>query len=270
MNCLLILVVVNVTTTLNRMGVFGDVMEIKEVLGAIGLVDRDIKVYLACLKLGSATVNKISKEAGTYRTYTYDILRSLMDRGLVNYVVKEKKHFFEVSNPERILEILKEKEDQVKEILPMLQEMRQSITEKPAVEFYEGLAGVNLIHDMILREKPEEIRVFGNPEQHSEIMKFYLPRFVKTRVKKRIKARVIIKDSKVGREWMKGKEKEELRETRFFPLQPLDFPAVTYMWENKIAYFTIEKKIVAVLIENENISQAQKVVFENLWLVAKK
>lgn len=258
------------TTALNRMGVFGSVMEVKEALGAIGLVDRDIKVYLACLKLGSATVNKISKEAGTYRTYTYDILRSLMGKGLVNYVVKEKKQFFEASNPERILEILKEKEDQVKEILPTLQGMRQSITEKPTVEFYEGLAGVNLIHDMILREKPKEIRVFGNPELHYEIMKFYLPRFVKTRVKEKIKARVIIKDSKIGREWMKGKETEELRETRFFPVQPVEFPAVTYMWNNKIAYFTIEKKIVAVLIENENISRAQKVIFENLWSVAKK
>lgn len=258
------------TTTLNRISVFDGVMDVKEALEAIGLVDRDIKVYLACLKLGSATVNKISKEAGTYRTYTYDILRSLMGRGLVNYVVKEKKQFFEASNPERILEILQEKEDQIKEILPTLKEMRQSITEKPSVEFYEGLAGVNLIHDMILREKPKEIRVFGNPEQHYEIMTFYLPRFVKTRVKKKIKARVIIKDSKVGREWMKGKEKEELRETRFFPVQPVEFPAVTYMWDNKIAYFTIEKKIVAILIENENISRAQKVVFENLWSIAKK
>ena len=66
------------------------------------------------------------------------------------------------------------------------------------------------------------------------------------------------------------KEKEELRETRFFQQQPKEFPAVTYMWDNKIAYFTIEKKIVAVLIENENISRAQKAVFENLWSVAKK
>lgn len=245
-------------------------MDVKEALESIGLVDRDIKVYLACLKLGSATVNKISKEAGTYRTYTYDILRSLVEKGLIHYVIREKKQFYEASNPERILEILKEKEDQVKEVLPKLKDMHQSITEKPAVEFYEGLAGVNLIHDMILRENPKEIRVFGNPEQHSEIMKFYLPRFVKTRVKKKIKARVIIKDSKVGREWMEGKEKEELRETRFFQQQPKEFPAVTYMWNNKIAYFTIEKKIVAVLIENGNISRAQKVVFENLWVVAKK
>ena len=101
-------------------------------------------------------------------------------------------------------------------------------------------------------------------------MKFYLPRFVRTRVKKNIKARVIIKESKIGREWMKGKEKQELRETRFFYLQPKEFPAVIYMWNNKIAYFTIEKKIIAVLIKNENIAQAQRAVFNNLWEVAKK
>ncbi|MDP8212968.1 MAG: helix-turn-helix domain-containing protein [Candidatus Zapsychrus exili] len=245
-------------------------MEPEEALKSIGLSSKEIKVYLACLKIGSATVNQISKEAGTFRTYTYDILKSLAEEGLVHHVMKERKQFFESSDPERIIEILKEREDKIKDVLPKLKSMSKSITEKPSVEFYEGLAGVNFIHDLILREVPKEIRVFGNPEQHFEIMKFYLPRFVRTRVKKKIMARVIIKESKIGREWMKGKEKLELRETRFFSLQPKEFPAVIYMWNNKIAYFTIEKKIIAVLIKNENIAQAQRAVFDNLWEVAKK
>ena len=169
-------------------------MEPEEALKSIGLSNKEIKVYLTCLKLGSATVNQISKEAGTFRTYTYDILNSLAEKGLVHYVMKERKQFFESSDPERIIEILKEKEDKIKEVLPKLKNMSKTITEKPSVEFYEGLAGVNFIHDLILREVPKEIRVFGNPEQHFEIMKFYLPRFVRTRVKKRINARVIIKE----------------------------------------------------------------------------
>lgn len=245
-------------------------MEVEEALKSIGLSDKEIKVYLSCLKLGSATVNKISKEAGTFRTYTYDILKTLSEKGLVHSINKEKKQIFESSSPNRIIEILKENEDKIKEILPQLNEMKESITEKPRVEFYEGLGGVNLIHDLILKEKPNEIRVFGNPQQHYEIMKFYLPRFVRSRVIKKIRARVIIKDSDIGRDWMKGKEKEELRETRFFPIQPTTFPAITYMWDNKTVYFTVEKKILVVLIENEQIAQAQKVIFENLWAIAKK
>lgn len=244
-------------------------MEVEQALKTIGLSEREIKVYLACLKLGSSTVNQISKEAQTFRTYTYDILKSLMESGLINYVIKARKQFFAAANPERILEILKEKEDLIKTVIPQLKSIQKSITERPFVEFYEGLGGVNSIHDMIIREKPQEIRVFGNPEQHYEIMKFYLPRFVRTRIKKKIKARVIIKDSKIGREWMKGKEKEELRETKFFPLQPEEFPAVAYMWNNKLAFFTVEKKVIAILIENEQISKTQKVIFENLWNLAK-
>jgi sugar-specific transcriptional regulator TrmB len=245
-------------------------MEVKEVLRSIGLSEREIKVYLASLKLGSSTVNQISKEAGTFRTYTYDILKSLMEKGLVSSVMKGKTQYFEASDPDRIVEILQEREDQIKEILPQLKQLKKSIAKKPTVEFFEGLAGLKLVHDTILREKPKEIRVYGNPEQHYEIMKFYLPRFVKERVKLGIRARVIIKDSKVGREWMKGKEKEELRQTRFFSEQPKEFPSVTYMWNNKIAYFTIEKKIIAVIIEDESIAEAQKVVFENMWKFSSK
>ncbi len=241
------------------------IMEVAEALKSIGLSEREIKVYLACLRLGSATVNRISKEAGTFRTYTYDISRSLMERGLVSSVMRGRVQCFEASDPERILEMLEEKEDQVKEILPQLRKMKSSVTKKPSVDFFEGLAGLKVIHDTILRERPKEISVYGNPEQHYDIMKFYLPRFVKERVKLGIKARVVVKDSKVAREWMKGREKEELRQTRFFPRQPGEFPSVTYMWNNKIAYFTVEKKIIAVIIEDESIANAQKTVFENVW-----
>jgi len=241
------------------------IMDVKEALKSIGLTEREIKVYLACLKLGSTTVNQISKEAGTFRTYTYDILKSLMEEGLVGSVIKGKTQYFEASDPSRIVEILKEKEDQIKEVLPQLKQLKHTIVKKPTVEFFEGLAGLKLIHDTILREKPDEIRVYGNPEQHYEIMKFYLPRFVKDRVKLGIKARVIIKDSKIGREWMRGKEKEELRQTKFFSEQPKEFPSVTYMWNKKIAYFTIEKKLIAIIIEDESIAEAQKVIFENMW-----
>jgi HTH-type transcriptional regulator, sugar sensing transcriptional regulator len=258
------------TTTLNiSKGHYID-MEVKQALQGIGLTEKEIKVYLASLQLGSATVTQIAKQAGTFRTYTYDILKALQEQGFVYYVIKQKKQFFEAADPERILNILKEKEDKIKTVLPKLQCMKKSATEKPSVEFYEGLAGVNIIHDMILKERPTEIRVFGNPEQHYEVMKFYLPRFVRRRVKKKIEARVIIKDSKIGREWMKGKEKQERRETRFFHKQPKEFPAISYMWNNKIAYFTIEKNIIAVLIEDQSIAKAQKAIFENLWSSAKK
>jgi len=135
---------------------------------------------------------------------------------------------------------------------------------KPAVSFYEGMSGVRLIHELILKEKPKELRVYGNPEQHFKIMEFYIPKFVKERLKLRIGIRVILKDSKTAREQKKN-DKKEIRQTRFFPKQPSEFPAVTYMWDNKIAYFTIEKKIIAVIIEDENIAKSQSVIFENLW-----
>jgi len=244
-------------------------MDINNALKSIGLSEREIKAYLSCLKLGSATVNQISKEAGTFRTYTYDILRSLMEDGLVGTVTKEKTQYFEAADPIKIIDILKEREEKIREVLPELNSMKRSIVKKPAVSFYEGMSGVRLIHELILKEKPKGVRVYGNPEQHFKIMEFYGPKFIKERVKLRIGFRVIIKDSKTARD-MKKKDKKELRQTRFFPEQPAEFPAITYMWNNKIAYFTIEKKIIAVIIEDENIAKAQSIIFENLWKTMKQ
>ncbi|MBW3021939.1 TrmB family transcriptional regulator, partial [Candidatus Woesearchaeota archaeon] len=92
----------------------------EEELREFGLTDKEIQVYLACLKLGSALVQDIAKAAGTYRTYTYEILKSLKEKGLVSYVIRSGKQYFEVAEPDKLLSILKEKEAKINNIMPQL------------------------------------------------------------------------------------------------------------------------------------------------------
>ncbi|MBT6773943.1 hypothetical protein HOA91_01090 [Candidatus Woesearchaeota archaeon] len=244
-------------------------MEKETVLKKFGLTEKEIKVFLANLELGQATVNEIANKSNTFRTYSYDILKSLMEKGLVRYFIKSGVKYFETVEPEKLINILHEKEDQIKSILPELKLLRAKTTEKPKVEFYEGKEGVKTIHEDIIKTKPKEVLVYGNTEKHYEVMQWYFPRYLKERVKNKIKARVITEETKFTKEKIKGLEKKELRRTRFFP-KGFTFPTLKYIYSNKVAMISLGKNIVGIVTENKDVAEAEAMAFELLWKGAKQ
>jgi len=235
---------------------------IETTLREFGLTDKEVRVYLALLRLGTALVQDIAKEAGTYRTYTYEILKSLREKGIVSYVIKAGKQYFSVAEPEKLVNILREKESKINRILPDLKKIYKSAIEKPKVEFYEGIQGLKSIFDDLIRTK-KEILVYGSTKKQFQLMKFYFPNFIIRRIKARIKTKVLNEKSPESLELHK-RDKEELREMRFLPSH-VEFPTTTNIYGNKVAILSLEKDIVGVIIENEDIAKTQRKVFYLLW-----
>ena len=236
--------------------------ELKE----FGLTDNEVKVYLACLKLGTALVQDIAKKANTYRTYTYDILKSLIEKGLISYIIKNGKQYFEVAEPEKLVNILKEKEIKINKILPDLRNIYKSSIEKPKVELYEDKEGLKTILDDIIKTK-KEILVYGSTEKQTKILEFYFPNYIRRRIEAKIHTRVITEKSTKTMEMLKT-EKKELRESRF--ISKINFSTVTYIYGKKLAILSLEKEIIGLIIENEEISSTQRQIFELLWKIARK
>ncbi|MBS3172278.1 hypothetical protein J4438_01690 [Candidatus Woesearchaeota archaeon] len=243
-------------------------MDKEQVLRNFGLTEREIKVFLASMTLGQATVNEIAKKSNTFRTYSYDILKSLMEKGLVRYFIKSGVKYFETIEPEKLVYILQEREDQVKTILPELKSLRARTTEKPKVEFYEGKEGIKTIHEDIIKTKPKEVLVYGNTEKHYEVMQWYFPRYIKERIKNNIRTRVITEKTKLTKEQIKDKENVELRQTKYFPIG-FSFPTLKYIYGNKLAMISLGDNIVGLILENKDITNTEKMVFELLWKTIK-
>ena len=79
-------------------------------LEKFGISKNEAKIYLLLLKRGSSKVNEIYEETKIQRTFIYEILNTLLEKGLVSYVIKSGVKFFEASSPEKIREILVESE----------------------------------------------------------------------------------------------------------------------------------------------------------------
>ena len=66
---------------------------LKEQLEKIGLAEKEAKVFLASLELGSSAAQKIAKKAEINRATTYVIIEKLMKKGLMSSVEKGKRLF---------------------------------------------------------------------------------------------------------------------------------------------------------------------------------
>ena len=82
-----------------------------EELKQAGLTENESKVYLALLDLGPSLAGQISRKAGLHRRTVYDTADMLAKKGLIGYILKNNRRLFQASNPNRILEIIKEKQD---------------------------------------------------------------------------------------------------------------------------------------------------------------
>lgn len=73
-----------------------------------------------------------------------------MDKGFIFYVIKSGVKYFEAVNPEKLIDTLHEKEEQIKTILPELKRMQDNIIDKPKIEIYEGKEGIKTMHEEII------------------------------------------------------------------------------------------------------------------------
>jgi len=66
----------------------------EEILRQFGLREKEIKIYLSLLKLGTSSVRKVSSESRINRGTSYDVLKDLIKIGLVSYHEKKSHQYF--------------------------------------------------------------------------------------------------------------------------------------------------------------------------------
>ena len=238
----------------------------KKYLINIGLTNREAEAYLSLLQLQEALASEISNKTKESRSHIYETLGSLIEKGLVSYVIKNNRKYFRPSPPEKLIEYVREKEDLIQKILPNLQELYKPKIKKPTVEVYEGKEGIKTVLDDVLKIGKEWF-CLGSTGKSEEIIPFYLEHFHKQRIKQKIHLKVIYNDDEFGRK--RGVEISKLPYSDVRYMQKLS-PTTTYIYENKVVIISWEKeKLLAIMITDKDISQSYEEFFKAIWKTAK-
>ena len=232
----------------------------QETLTKIGLSKAESIIYLSLLKLGNSNVKDISKDTGFHRTNIYDVLELLKNKGLVAFIKKGKTFYYETTDPKNLYNMLEEKKEILKTLMPDLESLSKLNKEKISVSVFKGEEGMKSVFNDILREKGD-IYGLGITGQLRDKLPFYAEQF--------------LRDMKLQKKKYYGlyDKKEHISpvftEIRFLP-KNVSIPVATHIYSNKVLITIWEPDLIAILIKSKEVSDTYKSHFNLLWNISKR
>lgn len=233
-----------------------DQQEVIKALQKIGLTRNESLVYLTLLKQGESKAGFISKKSAINRTTTYDALKSLLDKGLVSYVIKANRKWFRVVNPERLIEIVREEEEEAKKVLPFLKSFYRKPQPDSNVRLFYGYQGIKSVFMDILRNAIIN-RVMDSEGQFVDRMPGFASYFVKKLEERNIKVKHIVRE---------GRDIKPSKTTivKFIDKKTKSEAAVN-IYSDKIAIIIWSDPPEAVVIQNKSVADSFRYYFDKVW-----
>ena len=235
------------------------------VLRQIGFTDKEAKIYLACLELGTGTVVELSRKSGITRGSTYDILEEMLDKGYVSKILKDKHMIFTAVDPE----VLKKRyQDSLRDFELALPELKGLFHKhsRPRVRYFEGIDGIKRVYEDTLTSTTEILN-YANSKSIRTYWPMYDEEYVKQRVKKNIFLKGIAPDDESGQK-VKKEDKKCLRETRLLSSKDFQFTNEINIYDNKVAITSFGEELIGIIIESQEIAHTQRDIFKMAWAFA--
>lgn len=241
-------------------------------LQQLGLSDKEARVYLAALELGSATVQELSRKAGVRRPTAYVAVEALIKHGLLSSHERAKKHYFAPTLPDRLLSLLEQEEqgfhvkkEALRALLPALRGLFAG-SERPVVQFFEGKAGILALYDdFLLASKGDFVEVADIDGFNQTFSDEERAVYRKKLTQKKIHMRGIVTSMKGPPRHVPPYSEVRFVEKKLFPLAG-DIAA----YGDKLALTVWNPKPIGVLIESKQAAQTFRVVFEFMWDALKR
>lgn len=244
------------------------ITELAAKVQALGLTDKEAKVYVASLFLGPAPVQKIAEQADINRATAYVILGQLADIGLVAQSTEGKKTVFVAEPPEtlgrlfdRQIEAVEERRKELDVILPELQQSQRIETgSAPIIRFYKGREGVDSMIAELQRKAPHGSMVYGvcNYDEIEKIVPDIFKSSPKGRLKRQVSSKIIYsyrKEVPSSPKLLREMSRIDQPVTADIALWPSSASLCTYAGKNSIG----------VIIESPEIVGALRQLFEIAW-----
>jgi len=251
-------------------------MFIKDLI-SLGLSEKEAKIYVSLLELEVASANKIALNSGVNRSSVYMVLDSLIRKGMVANTENNSVQKYSAISPEVFLKSAEESLERArvklvktKGLIPKLKSLHKDTSNRPTVRVFEGEEGLIHILEESLNDSSEKfIRLFSSAKNILRLRPEYLTSFRKKRLTLGVKQRAILADNELSHKLFPlGKD---MYEVVFIPKNKYPFPVDLAIVDNTIGYLTINRdKMISVVIENHEIAEVMKVLFDIAWKEAER
>lgn len=248
----------------------------KDILLQLGLSPNEATVYEFLLKSGESPAGVIIKKTPLKRGVIYNALSDLEKKELVSKRTKNKIAWFAPNHPEKLREYMEDKEEKVKKAKQTLEANMaalashfQLVSGRPGVRVYEGREGlVKVLNDSL--SSKTEILTYANIEGMEKCLGRDNDKYVQQRKKMGLKKRGIVPDTPYAKKYLKDYDRA-VTTIRFIDSKKFPIFLEMEIYDGKVSFMTFsEKRLIGVIIENEEIYKTQKSIFEMVWEKAKE
>jgi len=235
------------------------------------------KLYLVLSENGPLTISQASRLANIERTKLYRMVDTLTDSGLIEKVLKYKSQKLQAAGLEQIKRLIANKKAQLAETENHFDEFSKTLNEmtRPTgtqVRYYKGREGIKQI---LWNELSAEREAVGYTHRNLEevVGKKFFSNYARELERKKINFRDIRTESFLASTNETECDADPIMtgSWAFLPdsvihlthnMDIYNDTVAIYYWENE-DFFGIE-------IENKQIAETQKSIFETLWHLAKQ
>jgi len=234
------------------------------ILEHVGLTRNEAHVYVELLKSGVSLARDIAKTTNMHRTSVYGCLQRLHKKGLVAISETNKKTYFDAVEPGKLLSLLKEREERLNAILPMLKKMKSAEFHTPhEVQYFKGKQGLKTIFEDILNAGTSYAG-WGPEKKIESLLKYYFIHYIRARKERKIHAKLIYFEGSRGMSYTKS----PLVEIKYLA-ESFYTPTAHRVYGGNVAIILLEDDPLCILIRNKAIADGYRKHFNFLWKMAK-
>ena len=239
-----------------------------EIFESLGLSPNEAKIYETMIAVGETSVSEISIKANIHRRNIYDALNRLIEKGLVSAIFQKGENRYQAVHPDKLLEIIKEKEQRLVSVLP---ELRKTFGKDPSSEaayIYKGIEGYKNYRRDLLRVAEEAFflgakGLWRSPQIDNQFRETYIKKF-----EKKIPHKVLF-DPRV-KDMLPEALEDEAGNYRLLP-KGYETPGVVDIFGDYVVTFVsvgignLGEQVTIFVMKNKELAESYKTWFRFIW-----
>ena len=252
----------------------------KTVLGYLqefGLNDKEIIIYLTLLRLGPSTIMDLARKTAIKRSTTHNNVEELIKKGLVSQTNYGERRMVIAEDPSKLKFLLEQRkwevnklEDNMDEIVGELFKFapEAKVTTRTEMKYYDGEKGFKEVCQRSISNSKKEVFFISNIDEWRKVYteeygkEYYIPE----RKKKNIFLRELVINNNRGIDFKKD-DVNNLRKTKVLP-NSFQFKNTLIITDRDISIMISTEPYKAISIENQDVVETFKNIFENLWEIS--
>ncbi|MEK7108178.1 MAG: helix-turn-helix domain-containing protein, partial [Patescibacteria group bacterium] len=246
-----------------------------DLLQTAGLSERESRVYLSALALGSATAQEIANGAQIARSTAYNVIEGLTEMGLLASIEHDGHPLFTAEPPDAILEMLKHRVEDLsrrmsvmEDALPELMALEKRQSERPRMFMFEGKEGIQRLSRRYEEATGEFFEIVPYDSLVSKLDESDFEKHKERMTHNQIRGRILIVAAKPPVEYMRELHTRYGWHVRYLPPEQAPMTGHVSVKGHEIYGVAYEGMPVGVVIENPALAGALKVVFDLAWRAA--